>query len=115
MPLKKAGTAALFEWTVRVRTGKDEWAEGLRLRLPGGQIVPVEVRLTDGQYVVYNDGILYLADRHRKPLRQIATIDPIAMEGMNPAIGVAALGNGSDKIKLEIVAVQMEEKEKIGQ
>jgi hypothetical protein len=37
------------------------------------------------------------------------------MEGMNPAIGVAALGNGSDKIKLEIVAVQMEEKEKIGQ
>ncbi|MGN7722052.1 hypothetical protein [Chitinophaga sp. 22620] len=115
MPLRKAGAAALFEWSVRVRTGKDEYAEGLRLRMPGGQTVPVEVRLTDGQYIIYNDGILYLADRHRKPLRQIVKIDPIAMEGKDPAIGVAALGNGSDKIKLEIVAVQMEEKEKIGQ
>lgn len=113
MPLQKPGAAHLFEWTVRVRAEKGEQAEGLKVRLPGGRIVPVEVRLSDGQYVMYSDGALFVTDRHRKPLRQIATIDPIDMEVENPAIGIAALGNGSDKIKLETVLVQMESKEKI--
>ncbi len=112
-PLQRSGAAALLEWTLRVHAEKGAEAAGIKLRLPGGKIVPVEVRLADGQYVIYRDRKIYIADRHRKPLRQIAVIDPIEMEGKQPSFGVAALGSGSDKIKLEAVAVEVEHKEKI--
>ncbi len=113
IPLRKSGTATMIEWWVRVRADKGVWADGLKIRLPGGRIVPVEVRLAGGEYVMYLDGALHVADRNRKILRKVADVDPIDWESGKPVIGMAALGEPSDKVKLEVVSVILENKEQL--
>lgn len=111
--LQKPGTAAMMEWWVRVHAEKGVWADGLKIRMPGGRILPVEVRLAGGEYVLYHDGAMYVADRSRKILRKIADIDPIDWESSNPAIGIASLGAPSGKVKLEVVSVILENRQQL--
>jgi hypothetical protein len=108
-------STGLLEWSVRIHAEKGASVPGLRIRFPDGQILPVDVKLEDGQFVIYKNGTLYVAGKHREQLRHIATIDPVYLHAVEPAFGLAALGKEMGNVTLEVVSTALVETIQISQ
>ncbi|NLU91495.1 hypothetical protein HGH90_06070 [Chitinophaga sp. Ak27] len=113
IPLYITPGTSLREWTLRVHAPKATDAEGLRIRLPNGQVILVDVRLAAGEWLILRDGQLSVADRNRRVLRMIAKVDPALFNTGKAVIGVAARETGSDKIQLESVTIMTTQIEKL--
>ena len=92
-----------LEFSLRVMMPKETTVEGLKIRVGGGKDIRIDRQIHPGQFVIYKKGRLYLADKGRKPLEEIAMNESLQINKGQSALFVSALHGGNEKVKLELV------------
>ncbi|MCU7552223.1 hypothetical protein OCK74_24100 [Chitinophagaceae bacterium LB-8] len=102
-----------LELAIRVQGAKDVIADGIRIKLDKGEELVVDKKLSSGQFIMYKNNSLYIADKNRNKLEEIKVTKPLSIEKGQSNISVQALHNANDKVKLELVVSVIGKGEKI--
>jgi hypothetical protein len=102
-----------LEFAIRVQGSKDAVADGVRIKLEKGEELIIDKKIAAGQFVLYKNNVLYLADKNRNKLEEIPVSKPLSIVNGQSKIWVKALHATNDKVKLEVVVPVMGPGEKI--
>jgi hypothetical protein len=102
-----------MEFAIKVHAPKDSTIHGLRIQLGNSNEIIVDKILAGGQYLLYKNARLYLADQGRKMLESIPLAEPLKIVHGQSSFKVRALHAGNGKVKLEVVVPVIGKAEKI--
>lgn len=102
-----------LDLAIHIRAPKDSAADGISIKLPGDVVLTIDKKLTNGEFVLYRNGELCIADRNRKEIEKIAAPPSLELPGGQSTASVSALHGGNDKIKFELVVTAIGNGEKV--
>ena len=73
----------------------------------------IDRKLLGGEYIIYKNGLLYLADRGRNKMEEFEAGQPMVIVNGKSEITVQALGQPVEKSGLDVVVTVMGKAEKI--
>ncbi|MBV8251893.1 MAG: hypothetical protein JO154_04730 [Chitinophaga sp.] len=93
-----------LEFSIKITGPKEATIEGFTIVLPDGTKLLIDKTLSAGQYVILKKGQLYIADKGRKPLEQIAVNKKMhILKGKNTFKVAANHPPHNDKTGFELV------------
>lgn len=113
LALQNEFDAQPLDFAVRIRVPKDVQADGIRIRVPGGTELAVDKKLSNGQFIIYKNGKLYLADRNRKEIEEIAAPASLQLPAGRSVMSAVALHTGSSDCKFECVVTTIGKGERL--
>lgn len=103
-----------LEFSIKVQMPEEQCVKGLKITLQDGKILEVNKTITAGQFVIYKNGQLYLADKGRKLLERISAPGNLRISKGQSSFTVSAMDNAAnDKVKLELVVPVISKAEQI--
>ncbi|MGY0036418.1 hypothetical protein [Pedobacter sp. NJ-S-72] len=92
-----------LEFALRVYAEKNQQANGIKITLQNGKQFLINRKLSDGEFIIYKNNSLYVGDKFREKLEEISSERNLMLPEGQSEISVAALHEGNEKIKLELV------------
>ena len=112
-PLKNEFENQPLEFAVRVHTVKDEQVDGVKITLQNGKQFVIDKKLSNGEFIILKGNSLYIADKFRKKREEISSAHHFILPKGQSEITVAALHEGNEKIRLDVVVNTIGKGEKI--
>ena len=101
-----------LEFAVRVHTPKGEQVDGVKIILQNGKQLLIDKKLSNGEFIILKGNSLFVADKSRKKREEISSEHLVLPKGKSE-ITVAALHEGNEKVKLDVVVNTIGKGEKI--
>ncbi|MEJ2903469.1 hypothetical protein WAE58_13580 [Pedobacter panaciterrae] len=111
--LKNEFESQPLEFAIRIHTPKGEQANGVKITLQNGKQFLIDRKFSDGEFIIFKGNSLYVADRFRKKREEILNERNLMLPNGQSDIAVAALHEGSEKIKIDLVVNSIGKGEKI--
>jgi hypothetical protein len=102
-----------LEFAIRIHTPKGEQANGIKITLQNGKQLLIDRKLADGEFIILKGNSLYVADRSRKKREEILNERNLILSNGQSDITVAALHEGNQKIKIDLIVNTIGKGEKI--
>ena len=102
-----------LDFAIHINAPKDLQADGISIKLPNGTILTVDKKLSNGEFVIYKKGVLYIADKNRKKIEEIQAPQLLRLPQGHSVMSVGALHESNYKIKFELVVTAIGKGEKI--
>lgn len=96
-----------LQLSVKVTISGSDSISGLSIQIPGGVRLVAAVTIKDGQYLIYKDGLFYLADSGRKLLRKLAAGNDLSVAKGTSSVSVSALDTDRGKAVLKKVKLEV--------
>lgn len=111
--LKNEFESQPLEFAIRIRTPKGEQANGIKITLQNGKQFLIDRKFADGEFIIFKENSLYVADKFRKKREEILNERNLMLPNGQSNMIIAALHEGSEKIKLDLVVNTIGKGEKI--
>lgn len=98
---------------IQISAPKNVSIEGIKITLPGGQVLLVNEKLSNGDFIIYKAGVCYTADKNRKRINEIAAGTSAMLSNGVSVIGIGASQPVSTDVKFELVVSTIGEGQKI--
>ncbi len=102
-----------LDLAIKIQAPRDSVVRGLKIIFGDGSEVRIDRRLQAGQYVMYKNGLLYLADRGRNKMEEFELKKLPVMPKGKSGITVQALGKPNNKVTFDVVVTVKGKGEKI--
>lgn len=111
--LKNEFESQPLEFAIRVHTAKDEQINGLKITLQNRKQLMIDQKLSNGEFILLKGNSLYVADKFRKKHEEISSGHHLILPKGQSELRVAALHDGNEKAKLDVVINTIGKGEKI--
>lgn len=112
-PINNEFDTQVLEFAIQVNTTKDAQADGFKIDLPSGKELVIDKKLSNGEFIIYKNGMCYTADRNRRKIDEIAVGNHEVLTKGRSQIGIGALHPGNTNINFELVVPTIGKAEKI--
>jgi len=113
LQLQNEFDAQPLDFAVRIHAPKDERADGVKIKLQNGTELLVDKKLPNGDFIIYKNKTLYVADENRKKLEEIPVAETLLLPHGQSAISISALHSDNEKVRLELVVSSIGKGEKL--
>lgn len=103
-----------LDLAIRIHCPGQAEIDGVHIQFGGGKVWTIDHRLQDGDFIIYKNGRLYVADRHRRKIADVLSPGRVTVPAGSSFLRVGREGERKEKVKLEVVVTVMGKAEAVG-